>query len=273
MKITGLKTQWLKVPYEKPFAPTWYPGRRETHQHILLVRVSTDEGLEGYGCGEFPFGLTPTYMQFLQDMVAPWLIGQDPMMIEKLACRMKGDSRLGPRPWIVENALWDLMGKICGQPTYKVMGAYRDKIPAYAALCELRSDGERREDVLRLLEEGFRAVKLRLFMPTIREDIHLVENVRRAAGDKMTIICDANQGPVRDRNFEGRSPFWTYQRALETAKALRDLDVLWLEEPLDHYDLYSIRRLTENTDIAIAGGEIMNGIQDLTALIDRKSVV
>ena len=217
MKITGIKTYWLKVPYDKPFEPTWYPGKRETHQHILLVRVMTDEGIEGYGSGEFPFGLTPTYMTFIQDMIAPWLIGQDPLMIEKLATRLKGDGRLAPRPWIVENALWDILGKKAGLPTYKVMGGYRDHIPAYAAMCELRSDEERQEDALRLFDEGFRAVKLRLFMPTIKEDIHIVENIRKAVGDKMTIICDANQGPVRDRNFEGgRVPFWTYQRALET---------------------------------------------------------
>ena len=270
MKITGIKTYWLKVPYDKPFEPTWYPGKRETHQHILLVRVMTDEGIEGYGSGEFPFGLTPTYMTFIQDMIAPWLIGQDPLMIEKLATRLKGDGRLAPRPWIVENALWDILGKKAGLPTYKVMGGYRDHIPAYAAMCELRSDEERQEDALRLFDEGFRAVKLRLFMPTIKEDIHIVENIRKAVGDKMTIICDANQGPVRDRNFEGgRVPFWTYQRALETAKELHDLGVLWLEEPLDHYDIHGIRRLTEETEIAIAGGEIMNGIQDITTLIDK----
>lgn len=171
----------------------------------------------------------------------------------------------------MENALWDILGKKAGLPTYKVMGGYRDHIPAYAAMCELRSDEERQEDALRLFDEGFRAVKLRLFMPTIKEDIHIVENIRKAVGDKMTIICDANQGPVRDRNFEGgRVPFWTYQRALETAKELHDLGVLWLEEPLDHYDIHGIRRLTEETEIAIAGGEIMNGIQDITTLIDNE---
>ena len=210
-------------------------------------------------------------MTFIQDMIAPWLIGQDPLMIEKLATRLKGDGRLAPRPWIVENALWDILGKKAGLPAYKVMGGYRDHIPAYAAMCELRSDEERQEDALRLFDEGFRAVKLRLFMPTIKEDIHIVENIRKAVGDKMTIICDANQGPVRDRNFEGgRVPFWTYQRALETAKELHDLGVLWLEEPLDHYDIHGIRRLTEETEIAIAGGEIMNGIQDITTLIDNE---
>lgn len=46
--------------------------------------------------------------------------------------------------------------------------------------------------------------------------------------------------------------------------------VLWLEEPLDHYDIHGIRRLTEETEIAIAGGEIMNGIQDITTLIDNE---
>ncbi len=154
MKITGIKTYWLKVPYDKPFEPTWYPGKRETHQHILLVRVMTDEGIEGYGSGDFPFGLTPTYMTFIQDMIAPWLIGQDPLMIEKLATRLKADGRPAPRPGIVENALWDILGKKAGLPAYKVMGGYRDHIPAYAAMCELRSDEERQEDALRLFDEG-----------------------------------------------------------------------------------------------------------------------
>ena len=270
MKINGIKTAWLKVPYEKPFAPTWFPGKLEKYQHILLVRVQTDEGLEGYGCAETPFNLTPTYMEMIKTMMEPWLIGQDPMFIEKLATKMKGDARMAPRPWVVENALWDLLGKICNQPTYRVMGPYRDKIKAYCAFVEMRDDAERIENVYQAMEAGFKAVKLRLFNKTIAEDVHSVEIVRSAVGDKLDIMCDANQGPVRDRNFpENDNPIWSYQRALDTAKALKELNCVWLEEPLDHYDIHGLRRLTANTEIAIAGGEIMNGIQDMTSLIEN----
>ena len=64
----------------------------------------------------------------------------------------------------------------------------------------LRSDEERQEDALRLFDEGLR-VKLRLFMPTIKGRYPHRGEYPQAVGDKMTIICDANQGPVRDRNF------------------------------------------------------------------------
>ena len=270
MKIIELRSQWVQVPYGRPFYPTWFPGRSESCQNILLVRIRTDEGLEGWGSMECPFNLTPVYMEMIKSLIAPWLTGQDPLMIERIAVKLKGDGRTACRPWVVENALWDLMGKVCGQPTYKVLGAYRDRIPVYAAWSELRSPEQRQEDAHRLLEEGYRAVKLRLFHPTLKEDLAEVENIRQAVGDKLVIMADANQGVVRDRNFErGDLPFWSYERALETARELYQMGVHWLEEPLDHYDYHGLQRLTDHTDMAIAGGEIMNGINDHQVLIER----
>lgn len=269
MKITNIITQWIKVPYNRPFYPTWFPGRAESHQSIFLVRIQTDEGYEGWGSTECPFSLAPTYIQMVQDIVASWLIGQDPTMVERLAFKLKGDARLACRTWTIENALWDLFGKICNQPTYKVLGAYREKILAYAAWSEMRSHEERREDAQRLVDEGWKGVKLRIFANTIKQDIAEVENIRKAVGDKLAIMVDANQGVVRDRNFcDNGVPFWTYERALKTAKELEQLDVEWLEEPLDHYDYYGLSRLTEHTDIAIAGGEIYHGIGEHKILIE-----
>ncbi len=270
MKIINVATQWVQVPYARPFYPTWFPGRSESHQNILLVRLKTDEGLEGWGSMECPFNLTPTYMEMIKGLIEPWMIGQDPLMIERLATKLKGDGRMAGRPWVVENALWDLMGKVCNQPAYKVLGAYRDKIPAYAAWTELRSLEERAEEAQRLVEEGFKAVKVRLFRQTLKEDLAEVECIRKVVGDKLTIMADANQGVVRDRNFERADlPVWSYQRALETARELHQLGVLWLEEPLDHYDYHGLSRLTAATDIAIGGGEIMNGINDHQVLIEN----
>jgi len=270
MKVTGIKLQWVRVPYNRPFHPTWFPGKEETHQNILLARVLTDEGIEGWGSTECPFGLAPTYMEMIHALVEPWLVGHDPLMIEQIAVKLRGDERLAGRPWLIENALWDLMGKACKQPTYKVLGAYRDKIPVYAALSEVRSPEQRREDAQHLVDMGYKGVKLRLFHQNIKEDIQEVENIRTAVGDKLTIMCDANQGVVRDRNFpQDDLPVWSYERAYETAKELHKLGVLWLEEPLDHHDYYGLKRLTASTEIAIAGGEIMHGIDDLQILIDQ----
>ena len=92
-------------------------------------------------------------------------------------------------------------------------------------------------------------------MPTIKEDLHIVENIRRAVGDRMTIICDANQAPSGTETLRPL-PFWDLSAGAGDRQGAADLDVLWLEEPLDHYDIHGIRRLTEATDIAIAGGRL-----------------
>ncbi|MCD7788976.1 MAG: mandelate racemase/muconate lactonizing enzyme family protein, partial [Bacteroides thetaiotaomicron] len=149
-------------------------------------------------------------------------------------------------------------------------GAYREKIRAYAAWSELRSPEERRENACQLVEDGWKGVKLRIFHDTIAEDIAEVENVRNAVGDKLEIMVDANQGVVRDRNFcDSNVPFWSYGRALDTAKELKQLGVVWLEEPLDHYDYHGLQKLCANTDIAIAGGEIYHGIGEHQVLIEN----
>ena len=84
------------------------------------------------------------------------------------------------------------------------------------------------------IREGWKAIKLRLHYPTLREDIELVTAVRKAVGDGMEIMTDANQA----QSATGWQPgvVWDFRRALETARELEKLNVYWLEEPLRRYD-------------------------------------
>jgi L-alanine-DL-glutamate epimerase-like enolase superfamily enzyme len=123
-------------------------------------------------------------------------MGEDPLAVGRLVRVLRN---AGP-PWAslpvacgVELALWDLVGKAAGLPLYKLWGAHTDRVRAYASLVEVRSPERRAEDALRLLDAGYRAVKLRLHSPTLKEDIAQVEAVRRAVGDRMEIMVDANQ--------------------------------------------------------------------------------
>jgi L-alanine-DL-glutamate epimerase-like enolase superfamily enzyme len=120
---------------------------------------------------------------------------------------------------------------------------------------------------LQLREQGYKAIKLRLHHQTMREDIAMVEAVRQAVGDSMEIMADANQG-MRMASPEPH-PVWDYRRALATARALEDLSVYFLEEPLYIYDFEGIARLTAATDIYIAGGEWNAGAHEYRWMLER----
>jgi L-alanine-DL-glutamate epimerase-like enolase superfamily enzyme len=149
-------------------------------------------------------------------------------------------------------------------------GRYADRILGYASTVEIRVPEERAEDALRLLEKGYRAIKLRLHSPTIAEDIAQVSAVRDAVGGRMEIMVDANQAerPGTPRILEG--PVWDYRRAFETCRELSSLGVAWVEEPLGRYDYDGLARLSTAVAIPIAGGEGGVGLHEFRELIDRK---
>ena len=170
-------------------------------------------------------------------------------------------------------ALWDIIGKACGQPLYKLWGGYTDRVRAYASTMEVRKPEQRAEDALRFYEEGWRAIKVRIHDWEMADDIRPVEAVRKAVGDRMEIMVDANQaqvpGVLASIILGGPEPVWDFQRALDTARELQRLGVRWLEEPLDRYDWEGLAKLCEMVEIPIAGGENNLGLHELRWMIER----
>ena len=268
MKITDITYDCVEVPYSQPFHPTWYPGKTEQGQIIFVVRVHTDEGITGYSCMEAPHGILPIVCDTME-YAKMFVVGDDPCDIEKIMPKLRNVARVATRPWVIENACWDIIGKKAGMPVYKILGAARDRIPVYAAWGELRSNEQRYDDAQRLVDMGFRAVKLRFSHEKMKDDIAIVETVRKAVGDKLEIMVDANQGTACERNNNSFPPIWSYNRALETAREMERLNCAWLEEPLWRYDFDGLARLNSSVDIPIAGGEINIGIPDFKLMLDK----
>ena len=162
-----------------------------------------------------------------------------------------------------------MVGKAAGQPLYRLWGGYTDRIKAYASCCEVRSGAARAEDALAFRERGYRAVKLRLHAWTMKEDVAQVEAVRRAVGDTMEIMVDANQAQTPGTPHLTEGPVWSYERALRTCRALADLDVTWVEEPLGRFAFDDLARLAAASDVPIAGGENNAGLHEFRLLIER----
>lgn len=258
MKIRGIRLHVLPdLPLSQSIDVAWAPGAPWTAVERAFVEVTTDEGITGYG--------PPVEEPLLRTAIAPYLVGADPFAVERniSVLRQAGGG------WALEVALWDIIGKACGQSLYRLWGGYTDRVRAYSSCMEVRSGEQRAEDALRRYEENWRAIKLRIHDWTVAEDIRQVEKVREAVGDRMDIMVDANQAQLPGTVQPAPGPVWDFQRALDTARELQRLGVCWLEEPLDRYDWEGLARLCQAVEIPIAGGENNVGLHEFRWMIER----
>ena len=263
-RITRVRCRVLDLPLPADFHPAW--GRNEIQRSFLmtLVEVETEAGLTGATAAEAGAEAAISIDRF----VTPHLIGQDAAAPEQLTGILKDAEILGSPVYCVEVALWDVAGKAAGLPVSKLWGASTDRVPAYCATGEVRSPERRVEDCHRILDEGFKAVKLRFHSDDPREDIRVVEAVRRACGDRLAVLVDANQAGVLPGL--GGHHQWTFQTALEVALELERLGVVWLEEPLPRHHYTGLRRLRERLGtLQIAGGENNHGVHEFKVLIEQ----
>jgi D-galactarolactone cycloisomerase len=263
MKIIQIECALIEYPLPAPLRPAWAPGRVFTSTGCTLLRVHTDEGITGIGAGP-DVGMLGIHT--FSDLLAPYILGKDPFRVEQISPYLRVASRDGSYPWAFEMALWDIIGQAAGQPVYRLWGAFQERLPVYASLAEVPSPQEQVERLHLLREQGYRAFKMRLRRPTIREDIQLVEYVRREFGDEIDLMVDANQAHV----MPSPNPIgaWSYEDALAIARAMQTFNVLWVEEPLPRYNLQQLARLTAAVDIPIAGGELNIGLHEYKTLVD-----
>jgi L-alanine-DL-glutamate epimerase-like enolase superfamily enzyme len=268
MKITDIKVHYLEIPFPRELRSTWGHGRAEKFHGVALAEVRTDEGISGYGAAEAMWGWGAVHKAVIESMLKPRLLGKDPFATEQHIMDIRD---VPGRAWMVENALWDIIGKVAKMPIYKMWGGFQNRVRAYAAWAELRTPEKAAEDAKALVEKGIKGVKLRLHHPNMAEDLALVKAVRKSIGDKLTIMVDANQATAPYRTGALRTTsLWNFERAHKMARALEDLDVYWLEEPLPLHDYRDLTRLAAAVDILIAGGEINREIFEFKAFLDKE---
>lgn len=244
MRITAIRLQRLTVPLDPPFAAAWDPVPR-TAFAVTLVRVETDEGVVGIGSGDTMDGFEAYEHLF---------VGQDPLAIGRHVRALETIDFHAGRYWPLEVALWDLAGKVAGLPVASLFGGAVEGIPAYASCGMLLPAAARAESALRLREEGFRAMKIRVDPNRLEEGVAAVEATRAAVGNSMAIAVDLNQGWRMPGDV---SPSLDVVAARAIAVRLAELDVLWVEEPLAGTDLRGLASLRASAPgTRIAGGEM-----------------
>jgi D-galactarolactone cycloisomerase len=257
--ITEIRLQRLRLPLEPPFYAAWDPIPRRAFE-ATIVRVETDEGLVGIGSGDTMAGF---------EEFAHLFVGSDPRAIARHARTLDTISFHAGRYWPFEAALWDLFGQSCETPVAALLGGATDRLPAYASWGELRSPGQRAEDASALVEQGFRAVKIRIARDRIEEGIAVVAAVRATVGDRLEILVDLNQWWRMAGDIErGLDP----SGARRVIERLRCHGVLWVEEPLAGEDRGGMRSLRESTGVRIAGGEMARTFEELRLALEADAL-
>lgn len=276
MKITDLKTYLLQIPLGEPGLYDGDPPPPAKHWLYLLEKIVTDEDIVGIG-GQRPKSKVDAInsVRYINDVMKPFLLQEivEPFYTGKLvkAYRTRPPSLIR-YPNCVEMALWDAVGKATGQPVYKLLGATKDKVKAYATVPHEYPDwtADQWVDMAeKVFEDGFRAIKLEIStgktITDVQRDIETVRAVRDAVGDEMDIMVDAESGWGTNS--------YSFRTALKLAKGLEKYDVVFLEEPLYHIINPELSaKLAAEVDIQIAGGGQITYSQHFKTLLEKRAL-
>ncbi|HEX4766043.1 MAG TPA: mandelate racemase/muconate lactonizing enzyme family protein [Lichenihabitans sp.] len=252
--ITGIEVTHHRLPLDPPFNASWDTQPRRQFD-ATVVRVTTDAGLTGIASGDTMLGFAGHEHLF---------VGQEALAIERHWRILNNIQFHWGRPWPLDLALWDLAGKITGQPVWKLLGGLSGEVKAYASSGTLRAPEALADAAERYLALGFPALKIRFHRGDWRTDVAALEAVRARIGDKLELMVDCNQGW---RMSWDAYPSWSLKDAVQVARELEALGVYWMEEPLHRGDREGMRRLRDRSDIRIAGGEMTRELYEFRDLI------
>ncbi len=266
MKITDVAIDVLQVTVEDAYVAA---GRQVDANWHVLARITTSDGIQGIGYIVYPRGdLMRTIAQATREL-SEHLIGLSVLEPEAAwECLARRGDWVGPGGLLhcaiapLDIAMWDAAGKTLGQPLYRLLGGYRDRLPAYASdrLWYSLSTDELVASARQHAANGFRALKLRLGKEAApAREAQRVHAVREAVGPDVDIMVDGTES-------------WTLPQAMQTGRALQDAGITWLEDPVHHQDVAGLARVALHLDIPVTGGEHLYQLDDFRRLLDARGV-
>jgi len=265
MRINDVRVDQYRIPLPTPLTDSTHGEM--THFEVVTVRLRCDGGEEGLGYS-YTIGRGGRAIRALLEIeLVPFLIGKDPRRIEQLWDEMWWLLHYVGRGGIVtfaisaiDIALWDMKGRVAGEPLYRMLGGDSDRVMAYNGGIDLHmSAGELVEHVKDLLHKGFRAIKIKMGRKDLSEDIERVAAVRNALGSDIPLMVDANMA-------------LTVEEAIRAAQALSDYDVYWFEEPTIPDDVEGHVRVLREGGVPIATGENLHTIYEFQNMMAAGAV-
>jgi len=265
VKITGVTVNVLRVPVDRPYVAG---GRTVDANWHVLARITTSDGVHGVGYIVYPRSDLMTTIAGAARELGAHLIGMSVLEPEAAWDRLarRGDW-VGPGGLLhcalapLDIAVWDAAGKTMGQPLHRMLGGYRERLPAYGSdnLWYSLSPDELAKSAKRHVDAGFDAVKLRIGKEATPEaEVVRVRAVRAAVGDRVRIMVDATES-------------WSLRQARQTGRALQDAGVMWLEDPVNHLDVAGLAELRRDLQIPITAGEHLYHLDAFRQLLEARA--
>tara|TARA_B100000676_G_C18091173_1_gene859935 strand:- start:10497 stop:11582 length:1086 start_codon:yes stop_codon:yes gene_type:complete len=249
MKIASCSIEVLKIPVENAYQAAGHPVDANWH---VLARVRTTDGTEGVGYIVQPRGDLIRTIATGAEELSDGLTGKYITNTEAIWSALTGQANwVGPGGLLhwalapIDIAIWDALGKSLGQPIFRLLGGYRDKVIAYASDCMWYSVpiDDLQKSIRGYVDAGYGGVKLRLSHTALpSEQAERVRHAKAAAGSDVVVMVDATEG-------------WSYTQAVETGRALQEAGAGWLEDPIDHRDYAGLSRIRDMFDMRVTGGE------------------
>jgi D-galactarolactone cycloisomerase len=236
----------LPTPTGAPEPPAGRGGFGGDPSRLVCTRVVTDAGIRGYSF----LGTTSAAVEDAKKI----LVGQDLFQVEQHLKR--GLINWSP----IEEAMWDAIGRIAGQPVCRLLGGAKStSMPIYctyvwpgkADQSEVTPKQQAEQSAI-VRKAGIKMMKIRVFRPNYLDDVEACSEILSVGGPGFRVAVD--------RTVTGGSQIWSYPQALAAAKALQEAGVYWLEEPFSRDDFESPARLCREVDIFITGGEGYRGL-------------
>ena len=247
MKITDVDLKlfaWEAIP---TITYGRHTGQFGGKSQLGLLTIRTDDGIEGHAFLGSAMRSAHLDGESLIQFLKPIVMNQDPLDRERLyqALWQKNRNTTFRAIGAMDIALWDIAGKATRLPIHKLLGSYRESVPAYASSSVLAAKEAYSEEAARFKSEGWTAYKIHPPTDPAR-DIEVCRAVRRSVGDGFTVMLD---------------PTWAYQypEALRVGHAIEELAFHWYEDPLADDDLYNYVKLKQQLSIPILATEYSPG--------------
>ena len=229
---------------------------------LITARVRDAGGSEGVGYTyTVGAGGAAVHAALARDL-APLVTGRDAERIEETWQAMWWALHYGGRGGAqvlaisaVDIALWDLRGCRQRAPLWRILGGFDPRVPCYAGGIDLDFP---LDALLRQTDEhlarGFRAIKMKVGRPSLHDDLERVRAVRAHLGREFPLMVDANMR-------------WSVDEAIRAARALRDFELVWLEEPIIPDDVPGHTRVVREGGLPVAAGENLHTLYEFRQLI------
>ncbi|CAG9167870.1 mandelate racemase/muconate lactonizing enzyme family protein [Cupriavidus pampae] len=262
MKIARAEAILVSIPFQPIGIPPWSWGdKAENCFDTLLVRIETDTGIVGWG-EAFSRNKDRALAETIRTKILPLIVGRDATAIARIKHDLEFNLHNFGRVSGVMNgisavdiALWDILGKSTGRPLVDLIGgAFADQLPVYASLLRYADEKNLGDAIEQSIARGYRYIKLH------EVDLDLIRFAVRLGEGRARFMLDTN------------CP-WSVSETIRNARALADIDLMWLEEPVwppENYD--GLAQARAAGPFPIAAGENQGSLFDIAAMISKGAI-